>query len=220
MTRLPPSPAADDRAAGARARARRRRTERRRRGRRHGDGAAPGHRQRHRQPDERQRDHQLEHVQHRRGRDARSSFSRTASLDHAQPRHRRARAVDDLRHARRQRPRLHHQPRRHPVRAERGRSTPRASSPPRTTSRNQRLHGRPLQLQHSGPARRLDRQPWAPSRRRSGGFAALVAPGVRNSGTITATLGTVTLASGNSFTLDFYGDKLISSASATRSPRR
>src|SRR5712675_967010 len=43
----------------------------------------------------------------------------------------------------------------------------------------------------------------------SGGFAALVAPGVRNSGTITATLGTVALASGNSFTLDLYGDKLI-----------
>jgi filamentous hemagglutinin family protein len=41
----------------------------------------------------------------------------------------------------------------------------------------------------------------------SGGFAALVAPGVRNSGTITATLGTVALASGNSFTLDMYGDK-------------
>src|SRR6476660_2143616 len=43
----------------------------------------------------------------------------------------------------------------------------------------------------------------------SGGFAALVAPGVRNYGTITATLGTVALASGNSFTLDMYGDKLI-----------
>src|SRR6266540_4638062 len=43
----------------------------------------------------------------------------------------------------------------------------------------------------------------------SGGFAALVAPGVRNSGTITATLGTVALASGNSFTLDMYGDRLI-----------
>src|SRR5262249_13613867 len=43
----------------------------------------------------------------------------------------------------------------------------------------------------------------------TGGFAALVAPGVRNSGTITATLGTVALASGNSFTLDLYGDKLI-----------
>src|SRR5215475_10672400 len=43
----------------------------------------------------------------------------------------------------------------------------------------------------------------------SSGFAALVAPGVRNSGTITATMGTVALASGNSFTLDFYGDKLI-----------
>src|SRR5499425_941146 len=43
----------------------------------------------------------------------------------------------------------------------------------------------------------------------SGGFAALVAPGVRNAGTITATLGTVALASGNTFTLDLYGDKLI-----------
>jgi filamentous hemagglutinin family protein len=43
----------------------------------------------------------------------------------------------------------------------------------------------------------------------SGGFAALVAPGVRNTGTITANLGTVALASGNGFTLDFYGDKLI-----------
>jgi filamentous hemagglutinin family protein len=46
----------------------------------------------------------------------------------------------------------------------------------------------------------------------SGGFAALVAPGVRNSGTITATLGTVALTSGNSFTLDMYGDKLITLA--------
>src|SRR5262249_12782264 len=43
----------------------------------------------------------------------------------------------------------------------------------------------------------------------TGGFAALVAPGVRNTGTITATLGTVALASGNTFTLDLYGDKLI-----------
>src|SRR5215469_10779719 len=46
----------------------------------------------------------------------------------------------------------------------------------------------------------------------SGGFAALVAPGVRNSGTITATLGTVALAAGNAFTLDFYGDRLITLA--------
>lgn len=43
----------------------------------------------------------------------------------------------------------------------------------------------------------------------NGGFAALVAPGVRNTGTITANLGTVGLASGNGFSLDFYGDKLI-----------
>jgi filamentous hemagglutinin family protein len=46
----------------------------------------------------------------------------------------------------------------------------------------------------------------------SGGFAALVAPGVRNAGTITATLGTVGLAAGNAFTLDFYGDRLITLA--------
>src|SRR5215813_4435594 len=46
----------------------------------------------------------------------------------------------------------------------------------------------------------------------SGGFAALVAPGVRNSGTITATMGTVALVSGNGFTLDLYGDKLITLA--------
>src|SRR3954451_8143808 len=43
----------------------------------------------------------------------------------------------------------------------------------------------------------------------SGGFAGLVAPGVRNSGTITANLGTVVLGAGNIFTLDFYGDRLI-----------
>ncbi|HEY6256047.1 MAG TPA: S8 family serine peptidase, partial [Xanthobacteraceae bacterium] len=46
----------------------------------------------------------------------------------------------------------------------------------------------------------------------SGGFAALVAPGVRNAGTISATLGTVGLAAGNAFTLDFYGDRLITLA--------
>ena len=43
----------------------------------------------------------------------------------------------------------------------------------------------------------------------TGGFAALVAPGVRNTGTITAKLGTIALASGNAFTLDLYGDNLI-----------
>jgi filamentous hemagglutinin family protein len=43
----------------------------------------------------------------------------------------------------------------------------------------------------------------------SSGFAALVAPGVRNAGTITARLGTIGLAAGNGFTLDLYGDQLI-----------
>jgi filamentous hemagglutinin family protein len=46
----------------------------------------------------------------------------------------------------------------------------------------------------------------------TGGFAALVAPGVRNSGTITADFGKVALAAGNSFSLDLYGDKLITLA--------
>ena len=41
------------------------------------------------------------------------------------------------------------------------------------------------------------------------GFAALVAPGVRNSGTITANFGKIGLASANGFSLDFYGDRLI-----------
>jgi filamentous hemagglutinin family protein len=44
---------------------------------------------------------------------------------------------------------------------------------------------------------------------KTGGFAALVAPGVRNTGTITAWLGRVGLASANTFALDLYGDRLI-----------
>ena len=43
----------------------------------------------------------------------------------------------------------------------------------------------------------------------TGGFAALVAPGVRNSGTISARLGKIGLAAANGFTLDFYGDQLL-----------
>ena len=45
---------------------------------------------------------------------------------------------------------------------------------------------------------------------KDGGLVALVAPGVANQGVIVANLGRVTLASGNAFTLDFYGDQLIS----------
>ncbi|MCR9121916.1 MAG: filamentous hemagglutinin N-terminal domain-containing protein [Phyllobacteriaceae bacterium] len=44
---------------------------------------------------------------------------------------------------------------------------------------------------------------------RDSGVAALVAPGVRNSGVISARLGQVALASANQFTLDLYGDNLI-----------
>lgn len=45
-----------------------------------------------------------------------------------------------------------------------------------------------------------------------GGLAALVAPGVENSGVIEVRLGRVALASGNAFTLDLYGDRLVSLA--------
>jgi len=41
------------------------------------------------------------------------------------------------------------------------------------------------------------------------GLVAFVAPGVVNHGIITARLGEVTLASGNAFTVDFYGDQKI-----------
>ncbi len=43
-----------------------------------------------------------------------------------------------------------------------------------------------------------------------GGVIAFVAPSVRNSGVITAKLGRVALGSGDTFTLDLYGDNLIS----------
>ena len=41
------------------------------------------------------------------------------------------------------------------------------------------------------------------------GLVALVAPSVRNAGTIQARLGRVTLAAGDTFTLDLYGDRLV-----------
>ena len=44
---------------------------------------------------------------------------------------------------------------------------------------------------------------------RNGGLAALVAPGVENSGVIQARLGRIQLASSNAFTVDLYGDGLI-----------
>ncbi len=44
---------------------------------------------------------------------------------------------------------------------------------------------------------------------RDGGLAAFVAPAVRNNGVITAKLGRVALASGDTFTLDLAGDSLV-----------
>ncbi|MBT6601812.1 MAG: filamentous hemagglutinin N-terminal domain-containing protein [Nitrospina sp.] len=43
-----------------------------------------------------------------------------------------------------------------------------------------------------------------------GGLIAFVAPGVQNTGIINARLGKVSLAAGNTFTLDLYGDQLVS----------
>lgn len=47
---------------------------------------------------------------------------------------------------------------------------------------------------------------------REGGLVALVAPTVRNSGVIQARLGRVALVSGNTFTVDLYGDGLVNFA--------
>ena len=74
---------------------------------------------------------------------------------------------------------------------------------------NKRLHGRALQFQHLRAIRTPRSSIMGTITAQTGGFAALVAPGVRNTGTITAKLGTIALASGNAFTLDMYGDNLI-----------
>jgi filamentous hemagglutinin family protein len=42
-----------------------------------------------------------------------------------------------------------------------------------------------------------------------GGLVAFVAPGIKNTGIINARLGKVSLAAGNTFTLDLYGDQLV-----------
>lgn len=49
---------------------------------------------------------------------------------------------------------------------------------------------------------------------RGAGLSAFVAPHVRNSGSITASLGKVALGSGEGFTVDLYGDGLLSFAPA------
>ena len=55
-----------------------------------------------------------------------------------------------------------------------------------------------------------------------GGLLAFVAPGIENTGVIRARLGKVSLASGNTFTLDLYGDGLVQiavdSTTVTESP--
>ena len=129
-------------------------------------------------------------------------------LDRAQPRDRRARPLADLRPPHGERPDLPDQSGRHPVRPRRRRSTPPASWRRTNDIKNSdfmagnykfTIPGRPdASIVNLGTITATN-----------GGFAALVAPGVRNAGMITANLGHVALASGNGFTLDFYGDKLI-----------
>jgi filamentous hemagglutinin family protein len=53
-----------------------------------------------------------------------------------------------------------------------------------------------------------------------GGLVALVAPSVRNAGNIHAHLGRVALAAGNAFTLDLFGDRLVSFAVDDQVARR
>ena len=130
----------------------RRRHRRRRRGHHPGPGRPGGDRQ----PVEPQRDHQLEHVQHPRQRE-RALQSALELVGRAQPRDRRPGPLRDHGHADRERPGLHHQPRRRPVRPRRRHQHRRL---PRQHQRHQErgLRGRPLQFQHPGPAGCLDRQ--------------------------------------------------------------
>ncbi len=53
---------------------------------------------------------------------------------------------------------------------------------------------------------------------RMGGLVALVAPTVRNTGVIRARLGKAHLASGDAFTIDLYGDRLVQLQIAEGSP--
>jgi filamentous hemagglutinin family protein len=53
-----------------------------------------------------------------------------------------------------------------------------------------------------------------------GGFVALVAPNVSNTGTVRAKLGTVTLGGANAFTVDFAGDGLVSFAAQGAGPAK
>lgn len=52
-----------------------------------------------------------------------------------------------------------------------------------------------------------------------GGLVALVAPGVKNDGVITAKYGTAQLGAGETFTMDFYGDNLYSFAIDSKATR-
>ena len=116
--------------------------------------------------------------------------------------------VDHRRHALRQRPRVRDQSRRHAVRPQRQDQHRGLRRVARATSTNSDFMAGRYNFNRPGrpDASIVNLGNITAS---SHGFAALVAPGVRNSGTITATLGTVSLASGNTFTLDMYGDKLI-----------
>ena len=123
--------------------------------------------------------------------------------------HRRPRPVDDLRHAHRQRPGVPDQPERHPDRRRARSSTPSGFLATTHDITQRRLHGRPLQLQHSRAGRTPRSSTTAPSPRATRASprwwrraCATPAPSPRPSARSA-------LASGNSFSLDLYGDQLI-----------
>ena len=88
----------------------------------------------------------------------------------------------------------------------------RRQQPRRHADRHQQreLHGRSHEVRQAStdPRATVVNNGTIPSRRK--GLAALVAPGVLNSGVIQAKLGKVVLAGAQTYTVDFYGDGLIS----------
>ena len=85
--------------------------------------------------------------------------------------------------------------------------------------RQRPLHERRLHVQPSGQCQ-CDDQQRGHITVVDGGLAALVGPNVSNDGLIEARLGKVALASGDTFTLDLYGDGLINLAATPAMTQR
>ena len=111
-----------------------------------------------------ERHHQLADVQHRLGRDD-ENLHAEFELGRARSRHRRPRPVADPRHAVLERQGLSGQSGRHPVRHGRAHQC-RQPGGDHQRHRQQRLHGRALQFQHSGQSRTLQSSIWGRSRRK------------------------------------------------------